>query len=1106
MRKSLFSFIIPRFFRISVIVILLFSFASISNSEEVPSHGPRPLMRFPDIDKDLIVFVYGEDIWSVPAKGGIAIRLTVHDGEERFPKISPDGSLIAFTGEYDGNSDVYVMDVYGGNITRVTYHPGYDEVVGWHSVSNKILFRSSRQSYSRLDRLYLISPDGTDLEELILHEAVQGSFSPDGKKIAYNKVSRENRTWKRYKGGTAQEIYLYDLETNQEQNLTKFEGTDRIPMWIGNKIYFSSDRDGILNIYSYDLSTEKIEQMTDHTEYDVRRPSSGGDKIVYELGGLLWVLDVTSNEHHQVPVEIRSDAAEVRSYLRKVNDNITGFDISPSGQRALVVARGEVFTVPKKEGPTRNLTQDSGTRDKDAAWSPDGKKIAYLSDKSGEYEIYIVDAMGSEQSVKLTQHEAGYRHTLRWSPDSQKIVFADQTLRCYYLDVKTKAMTEVDKASFENVDVSLDLKPIYDFVWSPDSRYIAYSKMDEDQVYKVYIYSLESGEKHCVSQGIFNDFNPLFSADGEHLFFISNRHFDPTFCDFEWEMVYKKVAGIYCLTLRKEGAPLLGFRSDEAVTKEEPDKGKTESKEKHAEVHIDFDGLAERIEALPLPRGNYRHISANATTLFYLNAEEGDYNRFEFRAKGPRSLYAFSFQDRKESPVINEIEDYALSADGSHIIYKKRNILGIISSNERDSKGRPLDLSDLEMWIDPLAEWTQIFNEAWRMERDFYYEPDMHGIDWNTMKEKYGRLLPHASCRQDVQYIIGELIGELSTSHTYVFGGERIRQAKQVNVGMLGADYEIDKAQNLYRFKKIYRVSDWSRKIYPPLTLAGINIQEGDYLLQVNGRDVTAERNIYSYFLNLAGEQVTLTVNNQPSMDGAKKVVTKPLGSEYTLRYQDWVEHNRKVAEEASDGQIGYIHLPDTYMGSATEFPKYFYSQLRKKGLIVDGRFNGGGLDPDIFLRRLDKPLLAHWTRRYSHDQTIPDFVTRAHMVCLTNRQAGSGGDMLPMEFRKRGMGPVIGTRTWGGLVGVSMWISLIDGGGLSAPDYRIYDTNGEWIVENEGVVPDIIVDLHPEEVARGYDAQLMKAVEVLMQKIKEEPRPWPEHKPFPKHKRKRSN
>lgn len=1102
------SFSIPNFSKLwclSTVLILLLSLTSVSGAQEEQLSGPRPLMRFPDINQDLIVFVYAEDIWSVPSDGGIATRLTIHDGEERFPKISPDGSLIAFTGEYDGNPDVYVMNIFGGDIARVTFHPGYDEVVGWHPVSNKILFRSSRHSYSRFDRLYLISPDGTDLEELILNEAVQGSFSPDGKKIAYNKVPRESRTWKRYKGGTAQEIYLYDLETDQEQNLTKFEGTDRIPMWIGDKVYFSSDRDGILNVYSYDISTEKIEQLTDHIEYDVRRPSSGGNKIVYEMGGSLWILDVGTKEYHQLSVEIRSDVPEVRPYLKKVDDHITGFNISPSGQRALVVARGEIFTVPKEVGPIRNLTRDSGSRDKDAVWSPDGKKIAYLSDKSGEYEIYIMDMHGSEQSIKLTQHEDGYRHSLRWSPDSQKIAFADQTLRCYYLDINTKKITEVDKAYFENVDVSIDLKPIYDFVWSPDSQFIAYSMMDEDQVYKVYIYSLASGEKHCVSQGIFNDFNPLFSQDGHYLFFISNRHFDPTLCDFEWEMVYKQVAGIYCLTLSKDSPRLLEFKSDEVKPENDKDMAKPGSKEKQVEVRIDFDRLADRIEALPLARGNYRSLSTNDTTLFYLNADEGDYNRFEFRPKGPRTLYAFSFEDRKESVVIKNIDDYALSSDGAFIIYGRRNALGIIASLERDSKGNPLDLSDLKMWIDPIKEWTQIFNEAWRMERDFYYEPDMHGIDWDAMKEKYGRLVPHASCRQDIQYIIGELIGELSTSHTYVFGGERTRQAESVNVGMLGADFEIDKTNGLYRFKKIFRVSDWSRNIYPPLALAGMDIKEGDYLLQVNGIDITAAKNIYSYFLDLAGNQVTLTINGRPSLEGAKWIVTKPLGGEYMLRYQDWLEHNRKTVEEASGGQIGYIHLPDTYLGSATEFPKYFYSQLRKKGLIIDGRFNGGGLDPDIFLRRLDKPLHAYWTRRYSHDQTIPDFVTRAHMVCLTNRQAGSGGDMLPMEFQKRNMGPVIGTRTWGGLVGVSMWISLIDGGGLSAPDYRIYDTNGEWIVENEGVVPDIIVDLHPAEVARGYDAQLMKAVEELMKMIKEDPIIWPEHEPFPKHKRKYS-
>ncbi|MBE0460978.1 MAG: PD40 domain-containing protein [Candidatus Aminicenantes bacterium] len=1093
------------FLVLSIATILFILSVAFKLGASIPAEK-RPLMRFPDVHENTVVFVYGEDIWSVPAEGGVAVRLTIHDGQERFPRISPDGTMIAFTGEYDGNADVYVMSIHGGDITRVTYHPGYDEVVGWHPVKNKILFTSTRHSYSRFSRLFLISPDGTGLEELILHEATQGSFSPDGTKIAYNKVSRENRTWKRYRGGTAQEIYLYDFTTNEDRNISNFEGTDRIPMWIGDKIYFSSDRDGMLNIYSYDTKTEKIKQITNHKEYDVRRPSMDKNKIIYELGGSLWLLDVNSEESQQIPVEIRTDVPEVRPYFKKVDQHITGFDCSPSGKRALIVARGEVFSVPRKEGPTRNLTKDSGSRDKDAVWSPDGKKIAYLSDKNGEYEIYIVDPMGKKEAIQLTKHENGYRHSLRWSPDSKKIAFADQTLRFYFLDVETKKITEVDKALYENVDVSLNLKPIYDFSWSPDSRFLTYSKMDEDLVYKVYIYSLDTGEIHCVSNGIFNDFGPVFSEDGEHLFFISNRRFDPTFCDFEWEMVYKKVAGIYCLTLRRDGKPLLPYKSDEEGTENEKTaKEKNSEKElkaKEARIIIDFEGIAERIEPLPLPRGNYRNLSATKSEIFYLNAVEGDFNRFEFREKGPQNLHAFSFDTRKERTVISGIRGYKLSADGKHIIYQKDKTIGIIDASATNSKGEPLNLSDLKIWLDPMKEWKQIFDEAWRMERDFYYEPNMHGIDWVAMKEKYGRLLPYASCRQDIQYIVGELIGELNTSHTYVFGGDRLRQVKQVNVGLLGVDWEIDTASNRYRIKKICRTPDWTRQVLPPLAIPGVNVQEGYYVLQVNGEEVLANRNIYSYFLGLAGKQVSLLVNDKPSYAGAKEIVVKPLGNEYILRYLDWVEHNRLLVEEKSNGQIGYIHLPDTYLGSAAEFPKYFYSQMSKKGLIIDGRFNGGGLDPDIFLRRLDKKLHAYWTRRYSHDQTIPDFVTRAHMVCLTNKQAGSGGDMLPFEFKKRGMGPVIGTRTWGGLVGVSMWIDLIDGGGLSAPDYRIYDTDGKWVVENVGVQPDIVIDLHPAEMAQGYDAQLMKGIEVLMKKIKEDPRPWPKHEPFPKDKK----
>jgi len=1057
-----------------------------------------PLMHYPDIYGDWIVFSNGGDLWKVNANGGVAQRLTIYDGEESFPKFSPDGSLIAFTGQYDGNSDVYVMDIFGGNIRRVTFHPGADVVVGWHPTKNKIIFRSSRNSFSRFARLFLISPDGSGLEELILHEAVQGSFSPDGQKIAYNRVAREHRTWKRYVGGLSQDIYLFDFQKMKDVKLTDFPGTDRIPMWIGDKIYFSSDEDGALNIYSLDPATKKRAQLTFHKEYDVRRPSAGGNKIVYELGGALYVLDVTTKQTHKVNVEIRSDFPEIRPYWKKVDDLITDIDCSPHGNRALIVARGEIFTVPKKEGPTRNLSHDCGSREKDAVWSPDGKWIAYLSDKSGEYEIYLSDPKGAKKPIRLTTHKKNNRHTLRWSPDSKKIAFTDQTLRLYFLDVTTKKITEVDRAKFENVDVSMELKPISDFSWSPDSRYLTYAKMNPDLVYQIYIYSLQSKKSRCVSNGLFNDFDPIFSNDGKHLFFISNRRFDPTYGDFEWELVYKKVAGIYSLTLQKDGESLFPLKSDEVKIESENASPKKSQPKNDGKIRIDFVSLADRVEAFPLPRGNYRRLSANDDALFYLNKDQGDFNRFEFRGVGSMNLYAFSFKEKKSQSVIKNIKRYKLSADGKKIVYQKGKKVGIVDASVRDSKGKNLDLSDLQILLDPLKEWTQIFNEAWRMERDYYYEPKMHGIDWPAMREKYGKLLPFVSCRQDVRYLIGELIGELNTSHTYVFGGDIKRQSEEyVSVGMLGADYKIDKANNRYQFEKIYRVADWTSGVYPPLAKPGIDVKKNDYLLQIDGVNITADKNIYSYFQNLAGKQITIVVNAKPTLAGARKYVVKPIGSERTLRYLDWTEHNRKLVADRTNGQVGYIHMPDTYLGSSKEFPKFFYAQTRKKGLIIDGRFNGGGLDPDIFLRRLDKKVLAYWTRRYSHDQTIPDMAVRAHMVCITNRQAGSGGDMLPYEFRKKGLGPIVGTRSWGGLVGVSMWIGLIDGGGMSAPDYRIYSTEGKWVVENEGVTPDYVVDL--VEVSRGYDAQLEKAIAVVKKQLAQDPLLWPKHEQFPK-------
>ncbi len=1060
--------------------------------------GGSLLMRFPDIHKDKVVFVSGEDIWIASIDGGKAKRLTINDGSERSPKFSPDGKLIAFSGQYDGNVDVYVMDTEGGNIRRVTYHPGADQIVGWHPTKNRIVIQSSRNSFSRYSQLFLISPDGTDAKPLIMHEASYGSFSSDGSKIAYNRVPREGRTWKRYKGGLAQDIYLFDFKKNKDSKITTFDGTDRTPMWIGDKIYYTSDKDQFLNIYSYNPKTKEQKQLTFHKDYDVRRPSEGPEGIIYEHGGDLWKLDISNGKYNNLNIKIAADSPETRPYLKTVSRYLTNYSLSPSGKRSLIVARGEIFTVPKKHGSVRNLTKDSGARDKDAVWSPDGKYIAYLSDKAGEYDIYLADPKGIKKTKKITSFKKGYRHTLKWSPDSKKIGYTDETLSLYYIDVLNSIITKVDKADYENVDVSMDVKPIFDFSWSYNSKYLTYSKMNKELVQQIYIYSLGSKISKNVSYGLFNDFNPLFSKDGKYLFFISNRRFRPTLCDFEWEMVYKNLAGIYVMTLQKNTPSFLEFRNDEEGKVTKKDKKDKKDKNKTKKVFaIDFNGIQERVEALPLKSGNYRDLSVTKDSLYYLNAEKGDFNRFEFRARGAMDLYAYSFEKRKETKLTGSIANYKLSFDNSSLIYRKGRGLFTAKASGKKIKGKKVALSGLKMNFNPKKEWKQIFNEAWRLERDYYYDPNMKGVNWVEMRKRYGKLVSRATCRQDIRFIIGELIGELSTSHTYVFGGDRKRRGTRVNVGLLGVDWVKDNASKRYRFKKIYNVPDWSRGVKPPLGKPGLNLTKGNYLLKINGMNVDISKNIYSYFQDLAGKQITLTIAKNSADKTGRTVTVKPASSERTLRYLDWVEGNRIKVAKASNGKIGYIHFPDTYLGSAVEFPKYFYSQLTKQGMIIDGRYNGGGLDPDIFLQRLDRKNHAFWTRRQSAHQKSISTSTNAHFVCLTNKQAGSGGDELPYVFRWRNMGPIIGTRTWGGLVGVSMFISMIDGGGLTAPDYRIYNDKGEWIIENIGVKPDIEVDLDPVEVSKGIDAQLQKGIDYIMDKIKKNPKTWPKNKKY---------
>ncbi|MBN1337551.1 MAG: PD40 domain-containing protein [Deltaproteobacteria bacterium] len=1058
---------------------------------------PGRLALQPDLCGGLVAFVSGEDIWTVPASGGVAQRVTVHEGIERFPKFSLDCSRIAFTAEYDGNTDVFTMDPAGGDIRRVTWHPADDEVVGWHPVSGKILFRSTRNAWSRFTRLHLVNGDGTGLEAVPLPEAGWGAYSPDGRRLAYTRTATEDRTWKRYRGGLAPDLYLYDLATGEDRRLTDARGSERFPMWIGDRLYYQADPDGVLNLFSMDPTTGEVTRHTGFTDFDAGRPSDGDDRIVWDRAGRLEMLDPATGRVEAIPVEIRADPTETRPYLKDVRDRITSLGVSPDGSRAVLVARGDVFTVPAKEGITRNLTRDPGSREKDAVWSPDGRWIAFLSDKTGEYEIWLADPSGRTPPEPMTRLGEGYRTALSWSPDAKQLAFTDQTLALYVLDVGTKAVTRVDKAHNEAMDLGIDAKPISDPTWSPDGRFLAYTKMGDDLVNRIWIHDLASHEAHPVTGGPLDAFEPVFSADGRRLFFVSNRRFDPTYSDMEFELVYKKVAGLYALALRAGDPPLIPPPTgDGSPTEEEADgssrKDRKQARKDLPRVVVDFPGIEDRVEPLPVPRGNYRDLAVTSASLLFLDADEGDFNRFDIREPGPRRLKAFDFEDREVRTLLDEVEDYAVSADGDTVVWRKGNRIGRVEASATDAKAEPMDLSGLVLRLDPRAEWRQIFREVYRIERDFFYDPGMHGLDWEATYARYLPLLEAASSRAEVRWVIGEFIGELATSHTYVYGGDRRRQADRVSVGMLGADLEPDPASGRWRIARILKSADWTSGTLPPLALPGLDVREGDLLVAVDGREIRTTREAYAWFEGLAGRAVRLTVVSGERGARPRDVVVVPCADERRFRYLDWLERNRKAVEAASGGRVGYLHLPDTYTGAAEMFPQYWYGQTRKEGLVVDGRFNAGGLDPDVFLDRLDRPILFWWTRRHSRDYATPLVATLAHRVLLTNRQAGSGGDMLPAEFRLKGMGPVVGTRTWGGLVGVSMFTPLVDGGGITAPDYRVYSTDGRWVIENEGITPDVEVDLTPADFVRGIDTQLMKAVEVVMDRIHAEPRSPP--------------
>jgi tricorn protease len=1065
--------------RISLFLSLVLSLA-------VSLTAQTRLMRYPDISRDQVVFVYAGDLWTTPRAGGVARRLTSHPGDEVHPKFSPDGKWIAFTGEYDGNSDVFVIPAAGGEPRRLTFHPGNDRVLGWTPDSKTILFRSNRNSLlPDYTRLFTVPVEGGVPEMLSVPRASLSSFSPDATKIAFNSTSQEFRTWKRYRGGWTNTIGIFDLKTHAYEDLPKNGAHQQFPMWHSTSIYFISDKDGFMNLYRYDMPSKKTSQLTTYKEYDVKWPSLGPDSIIYENGGLLFNYEIASGKIAPVPVTVHSDLTTARAQFRPVASFIRGFAISPTGARAVLEAHGDIFTLPGEKGNARNLTDTPGVHEQDAVWSPDGKWIAYLSDKSGEFEIYTRPQLGGEET-RITTDGDEYRQDLKWSPDSKMLLYTDKRLRLWYVDLEKKAPVLVDHSEYRS-----NLGPN----WSPDSRWIVYRKPAANQNDTLWLYNLEQKKSTQVTNGFYNDRDPVFDENGKYLYFMSDRFFYPTIGNLELRFSYFSTGGIFAMTLKADEASPFAPQSDEEKTPEakkadekKPDDKAAEVKPEVKPIQIDLEGLGKRISQVPLPPGIYSNMEAGKDKFYYVSSPMETAQANLPGHPGPSdTLHVYDVVKREDKVVISGIDNaYNVDKDGKKLIYRSGDTIGIIDASGAAPKkvgDGKINLGDMQVRVDPREEWKEILHEAWRIERDYFWDPAMGGVDWNAIEKRYAALLPWVAHRSDLSYIIGEMIGELAVSHTYVQGGDFPR-APRVSTGMLGADFAAD--GGFFRVAKIYPGENWNDATRSPLTEPGLKVKEGNYLISVNGVLAKADTEPYAYFQNLSGKIVTLKINDKPSEQGAWDVVVKPIADEGQLRYFDWVENNRRKVEEATGGRIAYMHVPDTQFDGVIAFDKYLQASVGKEGLIVDERYNHGGFVPDFYIEKLKRKVLFYAASREGKDTPTPGQAIFGPKVMIVNELSGSGGDAFPWFFQHEKVGPIVGERTWGGLIGYSRTIPMLDGGTVTAPEVGFWSPDdGKWVAENHGVDPEYVVEERADLVAAGHDPQLEKAIALAMDALK---------------------
>jgi tricorn protease len=1055
------------------------------------------MLRQPDVSATHITFVYAGDIWVVPKSGGIAQRLSSPRGEESFPRFSPDGSTIAFSGNYDGNIDIYTVPTLGGEPERITHHPMGDRMVDWYPNGASILFASSMESgRQRFSQLYRVPRDGGLPEKLPVPYGEFGAISPDGKWLAYMPKSRDFRTWKRYRGGWAPEIWLFNLEDYSSRNITTNDANDAHPMWHGRTLYFLSDRgpNQRYNIWAYELDSDTFRQVTRFTDFDIHFPAIGPSDIVFEAGGRLYLLDLDSEEYRELSVEVVTDLATLKPRRENVAKLTTNGWISPTGKRAVVEARGEIFTLPAEHGPVVNLTASSGVAERYPTWSPDGKYIAYWSDRSGEYELTIRPANGSGKEQRLTSLGAGFRYRPYWSPDSKKIAFIDQAKTIYIYDLDKRRTTEVDR------DLWMTHGGLNSFrvSWSPDSRWMAYSRGLDNRSGAVFIYDTEAGRSHQVTSGYYSSSMPTFDPDGKYLYFLSNRTFSPSYSDVDNTWIYPNTTNIVAVALRADVPSPLAPRNDEETVngkekngdqnKEKKKEDDGENGEKPQKVEIELDKFEHRLVVLPPQAGNYTELQAVSGKVLYRRLPNTG------SADEASPVMYYDLKEREEKTVLKDADGFLISADGKKMLVVKDRKLAILDVKPNQKIEKPLRTSEMEVTVDPRAEWRQLFADAWRFERDYFYDPNMHGVDWDAMREQYGRLLDDAVTRWDVNFVIGELIAELNASHAYRGGGD-IERGERRGVGLLGVDWSLE--NGAYRIKKIIDGAPWDSEVRSPLAEPGVNVKEGDYILAVSGVPLDTSKDPWASFQGLAGKTVALSVNDKPTMDGAREVLVKTLNSETRLRHLAWIEANRKRVEEATNGRVGYIYVPNTGINGQTELVRQFGAQFQKDGLIIDERFNSGGQIPDRFIELLNRPPLSFWAVRDGKDWQWPPVANFGPKVMLINGWSGSGGDLFPYYFKKAGLGPLVGMRTWGGLIGISGAPSLIDGGVVTVPTFRMYSTEGEWFQEGHGVDPDIEVIDDPTELAKGRDPQLERAIEEVMRMLRDQPLAIPSRPPY---------